>query len=135
MRRKAPSVREYMTHLPVEAERCATVADAEQAMTAKHIRHIPVMNGARLKGLVSRSDVLAARVEHGDAVNALALEEICQMEVLTVPPTARVDEVAEQMLERRVGSAVVMDGGFVVGIFTSTDALRFVSDWFGESES
>ena len=41
-----------------------------------------------------------------------------------VRPDTLVDEVARQMLSRKVGSAVVIDGGFVVGIFTTTDALR-----------
>jgi CBS domain-containing protein len=120
-----------MTHLPVEAERCDTVADAARAMETKQIRHIPVMSGARLKGIVSHSDILAARVAHGSCADDLELEDICQADVLTVSPLLRLDEVAEQMLERRAGSAVVMDGGFIVGIFTATDALRFLCDWFG----
>ena len=131
MRRKAPPVREYMTHLLVEAERFETVADAAQAMETKNIRHIPVMSGARLKGIVSQSDILAARAEQGSAVNDMRLEEICQTDVLTVDPMLSLDEVAEQMLARRVGSALVMDGGFIVGIFTATDAVRFLCDWFG----
>ena len=48
---------------------------------------------------------------------------------------AKIDEVAEQMLDRRVGSALVMDGGFVVGIFTATDALRFLCEWFGPNSN
>lgn len=131
MRRKAPKVQEYMTHLPLEAELFETVADAVRVMEAGRIRHIPVMSGARLKGIVSRSDILRARVTHGSALDEMPLDEICQTDVLTVPPTMRVDEVAQQMLSRRVGSVVVIDGGFVVGIFTATDALRFLRDWFG----
>jgi CBS domain-containing protein len=65
----------------------------------------------------------------------MALEEICQTDVLTVPPMMPLDEVAEKMLARRVRSVVVMDGGFVVGIFTATDALRFLCDWFGPDGS
>jgi CBS domain-containing protein len=33
------------------------------------------------------------------------------------------------MFGHKYGSAVVVDGGHVVGIFTSTDALRLVADW------
>ena len=122
-----------MTHLPVEAERCDTVRDAASVMEAKQIRHIPVMSGAGLKGIVSRSDILQARVTHGNKSDEMALDEICQTNVLTVPPTMRLDEVAQKMLVRRAGSVVVMDAGFVVGIFTATDALRFVCDWFGST--
>jgi CBS domain-containing protein len=131
MRRRAPAVRQYMTHLPVEFESYQTVADAARAMDAEQIRHIPVMRGARMTGIVSRSDILAARLLHGSSLDTMPLEKICQTEVLTVPPTMTLDEVAEKMLARRVGSVVVMDGGFIVGIFTATDALRFLCDWFG----
>ena len=134
MRRKAPPVRQHMTHLPVEAEQYQTVADAAKAMKTKGIRHIPVMSGARLKGIVSASDILAARAAHGDAVNSVPLDEICHTDVLTVAPMMRLDEVADQMLARSVGSALVVDGGFVVGIFTKTDALRFLCDWFGQND-
>ena len=134
MRRKSPPVREYMTRLPVEAERCDTVGAANRAMESKGFRHIPVMSGAGIKGIVSRSDILAARVVHGKKLDEIPLEEICQTDVLTVSPVDRLDEVARQMLARRVGSAVVMDGGFVVGIFTATDALRFLCEWFGPDD-
>ncbi len=131
MSRKSPPVRETMTHLPVEAERCDTVGDAMRVMEAEQIRHIPVMRGAKLVGIVSHRDILQALATRGNDVQDLALEELCEPDVITVPPTMQLGEVAEKMLARRAGSVVVMDGGFVVGIFTETDALRFLREWFG----
>ncbi len=124
MRHKAPIVRRYMTRLPVEVERCETVAEAIHAMETHGIRHVPVMSGSHLQGLVSQRDILQARISHGDAADAMPLQDICQQDVLTVSPTSKINEACRQMLERKVGSAVVVDGGFVVGIFTTTDALR-----------
>ena len=133
MKRKAPPVREFMTHLPVELERCETIDDALSLMEAHRIHHIPVMSGSRLKGIVSERDILAARNRYSDQLGTMAIEEVCEVEVLTVSPIEPVNEVAEQMLSRQVDSAVVVDGGFVVGIFTSTDALRALCQLFGSS--
>ena len=45
-------------------------------------------------------------------------------EPYTVAPDAQLREVARTMAERKIGSAVVVDGGEVTGVFTTTDALR-----------
>ena len=124
-------VRQYMTRLPVEVERCQTVAEAASVMEKNDIRHIPVMRGSHLHGVVSLRDVLEARIRFADKIADVSLEEICQRDVLTVDPVCPIHEVAEQMLERGVGSAVVVDGGFVVGVFTTTDALRVLSTKHG----
>ena len=132
-RRRAPAVRQYMTRVPVEVDRCQTVAEAAELMAANEIRHIPVLRGYHLRGIVSQRDLLEAELRFGDAARQMTLEEICQADVLKVGPMEHIDEVAGQMLERKVGSAVVVDGGFVVGIFTTTDALRAIQALFGPS--
>ena len=128
-----PQVRDYMTHLPVECDRCQTVADAVSLMEEHHIRHLPVMNGSRLRGIVSQRDILEARLRQGDALDEMPLETISRADVLAVSPVTPVDQVAQQMIDRRVGSAVVVDGGFVVGMFTTTDALRVLVTLYAKS--
>lgn len=50
--------------------------------------------------------------------------DIITGKVFTVAPTASVAEAAETMVKGRVGSAVVVDGPWLLGIFTERDALR-----------
>jgi CBS domain-containing protein len=68
------------------------------------------------------------------------LKEIMTSDVFTIERQATVSDVAAQMLKGRVGSAVVMDGAWVTGIFTERDVVRAagsgkdltaskVSDW------
>ena len=52
------------------------------------------------------------------------LGDIISGRVFSVPPTASVAEAAEIMVKGRVGSAVVVDGPWLLGIFTERDALR-----------
>jgi len=130
MQRKAPVVRDCMTHLPVEAERCETLADAAKLMATHHIRHLPVMSGSHLQGIVSERDIWAARLRLGKEAEHQLLDQVCRKEVFTVSPVTPIDEVAGQMLTRQVGSAVVVDGRYVVGMFTTSDALRLLRELF-----
>jgi CBS domain-containing protein len=68
------------------------------------------------------------------------LAEIMTGDVYTTTTDASVAEVAANMLKGRFGSAVVMDGSWIVGMFTERDVLRaaasgidpktaVVSDW------
>lgn len=71
------------------------------------------------------------------------LKEIMTAEVFVTPPSASVADVAASMLKGRFGSAVVMEGSVLMGIFTERDVLRAaaaradltssrVSDWMTE---
>jgi CBS domain-containing protein len=68
------------------------------------------------------------------------LEQIMTADVYTTTGDAPVAEVAGSMLKGRFGSAVVLDGNWIVGMFTERDVLRaaasgadlktaVVSDW------
>ncbi|HJQ72900.1 MAG TPA: CBS domain-containing protein [Actinomycetota bacterium] len=52
------------------------------------------------------------------------LNEVMTSEVFVTPPSARLAEVAASMLRGRFGSAVVMEGSMLLGIFTERDVLR-----------
>lgn len=131
MTRKSPQVRDYMTHLPVEAEKCLSVGEAEALMQRHSIHHLPVMNGSKLVGIVSHQDLLQTQLRSGGKAGDETLEAICRADCLTVHATTPVDQVARRMIERGMDSAVVTDGGFVVGVFTTTDALRLLTQVYG----
>jgi CBS domain-containing protein len=54
----------------------------------------------------------------------VALAEIMTADVFTVAPESPVAEVAQAMVRGRFGSAVVVQGRMIVGIFTERDVLR-----------
>jgi CBS domain-containing protein len=59
-----------------------------------------------------------------------AVGEIMTKELVTVESGATVAEAATVMGERKVGSALVIDGGELVGIFTERDIVRALSQDF-----
>ncbi|MGH8991525.1 MAG: CBS domain-containing protein [Acidimicrobiia bacterium] len=55
------------------------------------------------------------------------LGDVMSGKVFSVTPAQSVTEVAQTMIQGRVGSAVVIDGPWLLGIFTERDALRAVA--------
>ena len=118
------SVRQFMSAGPTVVSSRLTLVEAHQVMREKGIRHLPVVDEGRLVGVVSQRDLYLLETLKGvDAAREL-VEEAMSGEPFTVEPEAALDEVALEMATHRHGSAVVVSGGAVVGIFTSTDALK-----------
>jgi len=124
--RKSTPVRECMSRLPAEVDRFEPLAAVVRRMRDQQCHHVPIMDGARLFGILSREDLheLALRDEHSES---LVAGDVCTRDLLTVGPMTPVVEIAQQMVDRKVGSALVMDGDILVGIFTSTDAVRLIA--------
>jgi CBS domain-containing protein len=64
-----------------------------------------------------------------------AIGEMMARDVLAVAPEDTIGEAAQKMVERGVGSAVVLDYGRLIGIFTERDLLRAVADRVHSSEA
>lgn len=56
--------------------------------------------------------------------------ELMSTDLIAVTPTATVAEAATLMGERHVGSALVMDGDRLEGIFTERDIVRALGEHF-----
>ena len=121
-----------MSRLPLEAEQCERAGDALELMRRYHIHHLPVMSGSHFKGVATRQGLLEARIRLGEDFAAASLLSVCGDDVITASPVDPIDDVCRQMLAREADHAVVIDGGFVVGILTATDLLRFIAETYGK---
>lgn len=126
--RKSTPVREAMSRLPEEVDGRERLEAAIRRMNELHLRHLPVMDGPRLFGILSRQNVQDAWLRFGEGAKEKAVSEVCTRDLLKVEPLAPVGEVARAMLGRGITSALVVDGGVLVGIFTSVDALRLIAE-------
>jgi CBS domain-containing protein len=59
-----------------------------------------------------------------------SIAEIMATDLVSIPPTATIAEAATVMGGRRVGSALVMEGDQLLGIFTERDTVRALSQDF-----
>ena len=125
--RKTMPVRECMSRLPAEADRHDPLSAVVQHMREQHCHHVPVMDGPRLYGVLSRQDLHELALRNGVSTGEITAGDACTRDVLSVGPTTPIVEVAQAMMERHVSSALIVDGDVVVGIFTSRDALQLIA--------
>ncbi|MFN8392017.1 MAG: CBS domain-containing protein [Bdellovibrionota bacterium] len=131
MKHKMPLVKNVMTAFPYFIEAGAPIAKAREMMYEHKIRHLPVMDKHELVGILSERDVDIAfsLSEHILDSKGVTVETICRREVFSVDIHAELDKVALSMADRHIGSAVVLKEGRLAGIFTSTDACRFLGQY------
>jgi len=120
-------IEKFMTPTVHSIRSGAAVAEARVAMEEHGVRHLPVLDGGQLVGMVSARDLAIVSGIRGLNADALPVEEAMSNDVLAVTPEEPLAQVAARMAERRAGSAVVVRGERVLGIFTTTDALRALS--------
>ena len=124
MPRARYSVQEFMTLAPRVVSCASTLAEAHRLMRERGIRHLPVVDEGRLVGLVSQRDLYLLETLRGVDPEEERVAEAMSPDPYACEPAAPLDEVALAMAERKLGSAVVVDRGAVVGLFTTVDALR-----------
>ena len=128
-------VGEHMTPAPVCVQLDADLSDAVDLMEKHHIRHLPVMDGDALTGVVTDRDLAMIESLLPEEWESICVAEAMTPEPYTVQPDAALWEVAKHMAREKFGCAVITDeGGAVVGLFTTTDALRVLAD-LAERES
>jgi acetoin utilization protein AcuB len=117
------TVGDFMTGAPCLIQRHETLATAHRTMREHRIRHLPVLEGLRLVGIVSDRDLHLVETLRDVDPALVRVDEAMTPDPYTVAPGASLLTVARSMAKSKHGSAVVVKGGRVVGIFTTTDAL------------
>jgi CBS domain-containing protein len=122
-----------------------TVAFAEQLMTAERIRHLPVVDGDVVVGVLSQRDVLAASIssvdrplEDDDRVlkAQLRVSQIMRGFVETVRPDTDLVEAADRLLEQKIGCLpVVNERLHLLGIVTEADFVQLCRDLLASTGS
>lgn len=127
---KIPPVESVMTSFVLSVEIDEPVRAAEDIMIDHEIRHLPVTDSGVLVGVLSDRDIafLSSAVE-ADLKQLLLVRDVCSLDVYSVERDEPLDRVLSEMSDRHIGSAIVTDGGKVVGVFTATDACRHFAEY------
>jgi acetoin utilization protein AcuB len=92
------------------------------------IRHLPVLHGGKLVGLITERDLRLVESLAGVDPTKVKVEDAMSTGIYSVGPDSPLDEVVATMAEHKYGSAVVMHNEKVVGIFTTVDACRALAE-------
>lgn len=112
-----------MTTSPLTLTPNAALEQAHTLMRERHVRHLPVCDGPKVVGMLSDGDLYRAEAIAGVDTDKVMVQDVMVARPYSVSPEAPIDEVVLEMASKKHGSAVVVDNGKVVGIFTATDAL------------
>jgi acetoin utilization protein AcuB len=128
MTKAIPTIQKYMTTTPHSVGKDQTLEHAHRLLRQERIRHLPVLDGGVLVGMVTERDL--ALIEGFESIDPkkVTVEDAMSTEVYSVSPDALLDEVVTEMAEKKYGSAVVVQNNKVVGIFTTVDACRALGE-------
>lgn len=124
MPNKTLTIADRMTKTPhlIGAEQSLKVA--HELMRTHDIRHLPVLHGGKLIGIVSQRDLHLVETLRDVEPAKVRVEEAMSQDVYAVAPKTLLSDVVREMVSRKLGSAVVVEGTKVVGVFTTVDALE-----------
>jgi len=128
MSKPIPPISKYMTTTPRTADGGISLAEAAKLMAETGIRHLPVMDGERLIGIITDRDISFVESFSDVDPTTLTIDGAMTEKPYTVSPDMPLDEVVATMAEMKYGSAVVMQNQHVVGVFTTVDACRALSE-------
>jgi CBS domain-containing protein len=128
-------VREIMMGSPVTLKPDDSLDLASDIISLGRIRHIPVVDGGRLVGIVTERDLIGAAATQifglknkskSALLKSVKIKEVMKKRVVTVTPETAIKDVAHLMAEKKIGCVPVVGDGAVVGLVTTTDILRYV---------
>lgn len=123
-----PVIEKFMTTSPHTIGSDQTLRKAEEMMREYRIRHLPVLEGGKLVGILSDRDVKLVESLKDVDPNEVTVSEACSQDIYTVSPKAALNEVCAEMAMHKYGSAIVIDNKKLVGIFTWVDALNALNE-------
>lgn len=130
-------VRDIMSEKIVTISADDRLSTVEDIMTLGRVRHMPVVRGGRLVGVVSERDLLRASLSNLNALGnderraflqAVEIRRVMSAPPVVIHPDATPEEAALVMAEKKIGCLPVVDGEKLVGIVTETDFVKLVAE-------
>lgn len=129
-----PTIERFMTRSPHTIGQDQTLASAHRLMRQAGVRHLPVLEGGNLVGLLSERDLDFIETLRDVKPDTVSISEAMSQFVYCVSPTEPIQKVAQVMADQKLGSVVVRENGQIVGVFTTIDALRALATLLGDRQ-
>lgn len=139
MKKRTP-VSEIMTKDVITLNHKDDLETAERLFKAKKIRHIPVVSGKEIIGMLSYTDLL--RISFADATdendyevdtivyNMFTIEQVMAKNLVSIPSKTTIKEVAELLAKKEFHALPIVDNNELVGIVTTTDLINYLVEQF-----
>ncbi len=120
-------VKDFMTSLIMTAETDVLVSDAAKLMAFERIGSLIVTRSEVLVGMVTRQDILEARLMSDETYITLTLEEIMHSPVVSISPDADLGQLVSLMNQTGKRHIPVLSGDEVIGLVSTSDVIRVLA--------
>ena len=133
MKKREP-ISHIMTKSVVTVNQNDDLRKVEEKLKSNSIRHIPVVNGKEVVGIISRTDVnrltFGALFDGQEGVDEAILDMLSISQVMTskprtLPSDTIIKDVAEVFAKEDFHALPVVDQGELKGIVTTTDVIKY----------
>jgi acetoin utilization protein AcuB len=128
MKRVSPAIQKYMSYTPMAVNFNSSLEEAITVMAKNQIRHLPVIKGDQYLGILSDRDIKQALSYAGADARLIKAGDISDNHPFITGPEAKLSEVSARMANEKIGSVLILDNNKLVGIFTTTDACKALSE-------
>jgi CBS domain-containing protein len=116
-----------------------SLEEAEAMFKKLKVRHLPVVSGEKLVGILSLTDLM--RISFVDSYqddqtvdtavySMLTLEQVMMRKVETISPDTTIRDAAEILSNREFHALPVVENGNLVGILTTTDLIKYLLEQY-----
>ena len=138
--KKQETVRHIMSQEPIVIQIDHGLTKAETLFKDHKIRHLPVVSGEAIKGILSMTDL--ARISFVDSYNPkdfkvdsavysmFTLEQIMVRNPTCIPSDTLIKDAAEIFLGNEFHALPIVDSGNLVGIVTTSDLIRYLLEQY-----
>ena len=116
-------LRDIMTVDPLAIRVDASASEAADILDDAAVRHLPVLRGDEVVGMLSTHDLARYRAVPDPA---LRVSDLLTADVIFLGPDRPVEDAIDAMLRYRINAIPVVDGGSLVGIVTTHDLLELL---------
>ena len=123
-----------LTTLPL----ASSLLDAAITMRRSSVRHLPIVDGERLVGIITERDVQRCapsllspitQDEYNATFENTPIDRVMFRNPVTVAPDSSVRDAVILMLDRKVGCLPVVEGERIVGILTRSDLMNLLMNF------
>jgi len=137
MKQRVP-VSQIMAKALIVVNPTKKISEVNQLFNEYGIRHIPVVDGSKIIGVISKSDVqklgFGTGEDHPETLNAIYdtfnLKDVMVKEPITVTADTNIKDVAEIFYNQSFHSFPVIENDELVGIVTTTDLVKYLLDQY-----
>ena len=137
-------VRDYMTTEMVTVQETDTLLDATMFFVRSTFRHLPVVRGQQLVGVITERDVKQyapsvlsgiSAENYNSIMETTPISRLMVRTPITVRPDQSVLEAAKLLYAKRLGCLPVVQDSELVGIITTTDMLKVLAHLLEKSDA